>query len=113
MNSLHIAKGKAIITADGLRCRAARVKDPSQVCNKLIVKKNSSGQLAGSFKCERCNQEIDEEIHKMPTPSVALTSSDVFQDAEGNALANGYIKLILSGDAKVTGGFVVGGVGIT
>jgi hypothetical protein len=45
----------------------------------------------------------------MPTPSVTLTSSGVFQDAEGNALANGYIRLFLSGDASVSGGFLCGG----
>jgi hypothetical protein len=58
----HIKKGKAIIVPNGLRCQGPRLKQPDQLCNKLLVKKNSLGQVAGAFKCERCGQEIDVEI---------------------------------------------------
>jgi hypothetical protein len=58
----RITKGKAVITPDGLRCRAPRDKDPARTCNKLIVKKNPVGQIAGSFLCERCDELIDVEI---------------------------------------------------
>lgn len=58
----HIKKGKAILVPTGLRCQGPRLKQPDQVCNKLLVKKNSLGQVAGSFKCERCGQEIEVEI---------------------------------------------------
>lgn len=63
MNFLtHIKKGKAILDLTGLRCRGPRLKQPDQVCNKLLVKKNALGQVAGSYKCERCSQEIEVEI---------------------------------------------------
>lgn len=57
-----ITKGKAMIQNDGLRCRNPRDKDPTRSCNKLIVKKSSSGQIAGSFLCERCKQIVEVEI---------------------------------------------------
>jgi hypothetical protein len=58
----HIKRGKAILTPDGLRCQAPRLKDPSHKCNKLQVRRNSANQLAGAFKCERCSQEIEVEL---------------------------------------------------
>lgn len=58
----HIKKGKAILVPNGLRCQGPRLKQPDQLCNKLLVKKNSLGQVAGAFKCERCSQEIEVEI---------------------------------------------------
>jgi hypothetical protein len=57
-----IKRGKAVLVPNGLRCQGPRVKQPDQQCNKLLVKKNTLGQVAGSFKCERCGQEIDVEI---------------------------------------------------
>jgi len=62
MFQTHIKKGKAILVPTGLRCQAPRLKQPDQICNKLLVKKNSLGQVAGAFKCERCGQEIEVEI---------------------------------------------------
>lgn len=59
---MHIKRGRAVIFGNGLRCQGPRVKQPDQVCNKLIVKKNSLNQVAGAFKCERCSQEIDVEL---------------------------------------------------
>jgi phage FluMu protein Com len=56
-----ITKGKAALTLEGLRCRVPRDKDPTRSCNKLIVKKNSSGQIAGSFMCERCKEIVEVE----------------------------------------------------
>lgn len=58
----HIKNGKAILVGNGLRCQGPRLKQPDQLCNKLLVKKSSLGQIAGSFKCERCGQEIEVEI---------------------------------------------------
>ncbi len=58
----RVTKGKAGFTPDGLRCRAPRDKDPTRICNKLIVKKNSLAQIAGNFLCERCRQEIEVEV---------------------------------------------------
>lgn len=55
---LYILRGKAIIEGDGLRCANPRSTDEARPCHKLIAKKNPSGQLAGSFKCERCAQEV-------------------------------------------------------
>lgn len=59
---LAIKKGRAAIVHNGLRCQGPRLKQPDQLCNKLLVKKNSLGQVAGAFKCERCSQEIEVEL---------------------------------------------------
>ena len=61
-----IQQGKAVLTQNGLRCQGPREKDPSTPCNKLLVKKNSLGQVAGAFKCERCGQEIVVELAVKP-----------------------------------------------
>jgi hypothetical protein len=61
-----IKRGKAVLAPNGLRCQGPRTKDPTQTCNKLLVKKNSLGQVAGSFKCERCDQEIEVELAMRP-----------------------------------------------
>lgn len=61
-----VLKGSVILTSNGLRCQAPRQKQPDQVCNKLIVKKNTLGQLCGAFKCERCGQEIEIELREIP-----------------------------------------------
>jgi phage FluMu protein Com len=53
MNQILIMKGAAVITLDGLRCGA---------CNKLLARKNTSGQIAGNFKCIRCGQMIEVDI---------------------------------------------------
>jgi hypothetical protein len=52
-------KGKGFLTPEGLRCGAPRELDPARNCNKLVVKKNKEGQIAGNFRCERCRQEIE------------------------------------------------------
>lgn len=62
----HIKRGRAAIMATGLRCQGPRVKQPDQICNKLLAKKNSLGQVAGAFKCERCSQEIEVELASRP-----------------------------------------------
>lgn len=63
MNFLtQIKKGRAVIVQSGLRCQGPRVKQPDQVCNKLLVRKNAIGQIAGQFKCDRCSQVIEVEI---------------------------------------------------
>jgi hypothetical protein len=54
-----VSKGKALITAEGLRCGAPRANDPDRRCNKQLAKRNAAGQIAGNFRCERCKQEIE------------------------------------------------------
>lgn len=58
----YITKGQANITSEGLRCASPREGRPGWICNKLTVKKNSEGQIAGSFKCERCDQIIEVKV---------------------------------------------------
>jgi phage FluMu protein Com len=53
----YITKGSAAIKPEGLRCQASR--GDSWTCNKLLAKKNAEGQIAGSFRCERCHQDIE------------------------------------------------------
>lgn len=62
MFQTHIKKGTAILAPNGLRCQGPRVKQPTQVCNKLMIRKNSIGQIAGELKCERCGQIVEVEI---------------------------------------------------
>jgi hypothetical protein len=60
MSESIVVVGKAILQ-DGLRCAGTRNRGryPSTVCNKLQVKPNRMGQISGSYKCERCGQEIE------------------------------------------------------
>jgi transcription initiation factor IIE alpha subunit len=57
-----VSRGKAVITADGLRCNAPRVADSSRICNKLLVKANQLGQIAGNFRCDRCKSEVEVRV---------------------------------------------------
>jgi phage FluMu protein Com len=54
-----IVSGKAVVTFDGLRCNSPRKDDASKSCNKLLAKANSSGQIAGHFRCDRCKAEVE------------------------------------------------------
>ena len=54
-----VAKGNGRIRTEGLRCAAKRPDDSSRVCNKLLLKPNTQGQMAGNFRCDRCGQEIE------------------------------------------------------
>lgn len=54
-----VSKGNALIKPEGLRCGASRENEPDRKCNKLLVKKNKDGIVAGNFRCERCTQEIE------------------------------------------------------
>lgn len=56
-----ITKGKAYISNSGLRCMNTRSDNVDLKCNKLIVKKNSLGELSGNFMCpdRRCKQNIE------------------------------------------------------
>jgi hypothetical protein len=65
-NQTFIKQGRAVLTQNGLRCQFPREKDPTTPCNKLLVKKNALGQVAGAFKCERCGQEIVVELAVKP-----------------------------------------------
>jgi len=56
-----ISKGKGIIS-DGLRCANPRKDDINKICNKLLVKKNILGQIAGNFLCSRCDQLIEVKL---------------------------------------------------
>ena len=51
--------GQAIIDGDCLRCSSPRAINPKRLCNKLIAKKNSEGNLSGLFRCERCHKEVE------------------------------------------------------
>lgn len=62
MSHAFIKRGKAVFTANGLRCQGARVRDPDRPCNKLLMRKNGAGQLAGEMKCERCGQIVEVEL---------------------------------------------------
>lgn len=59
---IYITKGSAVIQGDSLRCAASRANDSRRTCNKLLVKKNEQGQIAGNFRCERCHQEIEVKL---------------------------------------------------
>lgn len=52
-------KGKGRIAPEGLRCGAPRKDFPERICNKLLCKRNTRGQIAGDFRCERCGQDIE------------------------------------------------------
>lgn len=54
-----ISRGQAVVRNGGLRCNAPRVGDPSRTCNKLLAKINTSGQIAGNFRCDRCKSEVE------------------------------------------------------
>jgi hypothetical protein len=61
-----VSKGTAIVKSDGLRCNAQRVGDEkNRTCNKLIAKVNALGQIAGSFRCDRCKQDIEISMPKL------------------------------------------------
>ena len=66
----YITKGKAVIKPEGLRCQAPLAG--SWTCNKLLVKKNEEGQIAGNFRCERCRQEIEV---RLGAPRADLTAA--------------------------------------
>ena len=73
-----ITKGRGFIfPADahsqyqGLRCKALttiKVKGEVRevVCNRLIVKPNSDGEIAGEFRCIRCKQTLEVKITDAP-----------------------------------------------
>lgn len=67
-----IEKGQAIPTLEGLRCAAPRKDKPGAVCNKLLVKRASNGQIAGNFRCERCRQEVEVVMKPARTDIVPL-----------------------------------------
>ena len=58
---IYITKGRAQVRPEGLRCVAPRSEE-GWICNKLIVKANADGQIAGNFRCERCRQEIEVKL---------------------------------------------------
>ena len=59
-----VSKGKALVTPEGLRCGAPRESEPERRCNKLLCKRNSAGQIAGNYRCERCHQEIEIKLQE-------------------------------------------------
>lgn len=63
----RITHGLAILKPEGLRCQASRASAPSVACNKLICRTNNHGQIAGSFLCERCRQNIEVSLVEAPT----------------------------------------------
>jgi hypothetical protein len=63
-----VAKGKAVIVGEDLRCQKPREDDPTKPCNKLIAKTNRYRQIAGSFLCERCKEAIEVRLIRVPGP---------------------------------------------
>lgn len=59
---IFIVKGRAIVNGDSLRCAAPRQDISGKQCNKLLVKRNEQGQIAGNFKCERCGQLVQVKL---------------------------------------------------
>jgi phage FluMu protein Com len=57
-----ITRGKAFFKDGGLRCANPRSYEVEKPCNKLLAKRNALGQVAGSFKCDRCRAEVEVEI---------------------------------------------------
>jgi hypothetical protein len=57
-----ITSGKAVVQDGGLRCHSPRAADASKPCNKLLAKANSSGQIAGNFRCDRCKSSVEVRI---------------------------------------------------
>lgn len=64
VQSIVISRGEAVIVSGGLRCNALRVGTLNRPCNKLLAKINDLGQIAGSFRCDRCKAEITVQISK-------------------------------------------------
>jgi hypothetical protein len=76
-----------VVTADGLRCRAPRKKDPGRACNKLLVMWNAEGIIAGCFKCERCGILIEVSVtNKVTSQSRYITLEGVDGEAAGRTL---------------------------
>jgi phage FluMu protein Com len=71
----YIVKGKAQVQQEGLRCAAPRNGRPGWICNKLIVRKNSMGQVAGEFKCERCSQIIEVQSRPVEADDAAKAAN--------------------------------------
>lgn len=57
-----VASGQANLLKDSLRCAAPRKDEPQKICNKLILKTNKQGLIAGSHLCPRCGQVIETAI---------------------------------------------------
>lgn len=57
-----VTKGKGVIVNDSLRCGSPRKDDINKICNKLLVKKNILGQIAGNFMCSRCNEILEVKL---------------------------------------------------
>jgi hypothetical protein len=67
MSQIIIKQGKAKILNGGLRCANFRNDKPTLLCNKQLARKNSAGELAGSFKCERCGAIVEVGIRVSTT----------------------------------------------
>jgi hypothetical protein len=59
MSQIVIKLGKAKVINGGLRCANFRDDKPTLLCNKQLARKNSAGQIAGSFKCDRCGAIVE------------------------------------------------------
>jgi hypothetical protein len=66
MPQIVITQGQAYVKGDVLRCMAKRSDDPERICNKVVVKKNTAGEIAGNFMCpdRRCRQLISVETRR-------------------------------------------------
>jgi hypothetical protein len=65
MSQIVIKQGKAKVINGGLRCANFRKDKPTLLCDKQLVRKNTNGQIAGSFKCDRCGAIVEVGI-KIP-----------------------------------------------
>ncbi len=57
-----ITQGVAKLEGECLRCNSVRLVGNGKHCGKLLAKLNTRGQLAGCFKCERCNQLLEVQV---------------------------------------------------
>jgi hypothetical protein len=79
-----VAKGKAVIVGEDLRCQKPREDDPTKPCNKLIAKTNRYRQIAGCFLCERCKEPIEVRLVRVPA-GPKQTLHDAGNGASGSA----------------------------
>ena len=72
-----VAKGKAVLAGNELRCAKPREDDPAKACNKLIAKTNKYRQIAGNFRCERCKEQI--EVRLVPVRRPDFSQGPAYQ----------------------------------
>lgn len=51
-----------MFVGEALRCASPRQSDSTKSCNRLLVKRNQQGQIAGNFLCDRCKQIVEVKL---------------------------------------------------